>query len=64
MQKLESKSCDLIVLNGPAALHGPDTVVEILDRQGQIVAEFAGGKDDVGRQIFAVIGRQLLRDRI
>jgi phosphopantothenoylcysteine decarboxylase/phosphopantothenate--cysteine ligase len=60
MQKLERKSCDLIVVNGPHAMHATDTQVEVLNRQGESVGSFTGGKSDVARQIMAVIASQLM----
>ena len=44
MQKLERKSCDLIVLNGPEAIHAADTQVKILDEQGNSLGAFCGDK--------------------
>jgi phosphopantothenoylcysteine decarboxylase/phosphopantothenate--cysteine ligase len=55
MQKLERKNCDLIIVNGPRAIHSPDTQVEILDASGRTAAGFAGSKQEVARQIFRVI---------
>ena len=60
LQKLERKNCDLIVLNGPAAMHAPDTQVEVIDRQGEVLAALAGSKEDVARQILRVIGQRLI----
>jgi phosphopantothenoylcysteine decarboxylase/phosphopantothenate--cysteine ligase len=56
MQKLERKKCDLIVMNGPQAIHAADTQVEILDRQGESLGRFAGVKSHVAGQIVAVLG--------
>ena len=61
MQKLERKSCDLIVLNGPQAIQAADTQVEILGKEGQVLGSFAGSKNDVACDIFQVIQRQLIR---
>lgn len=61
MQKLQRKNCDLIVVNGPAAIHAADTRVEVIDRAGTSVAQIAGSKDSVGREIFRVIEEQLIR---
>ena len=58
--KLERKSCDLIVLNGPEAMNATDNQVEIIDRQGQVVSTIAGDKEIVAREILAVIGQRLL----
>jgi phosphopantothenoylcysteine decarboxylase / phosphopantothenate---cysteine ligase len=59
-QKLERKSCDLIVLNGPEAIHADDTRVEILDKRGEVLGSLAGGKSDVARGVFEVIERRLI----
>ena len=61
MQKLERKNCDLIVVNGPQAVHAPDTQVEILDASGRVTATFTGGKQEVARQIFRVIEERLIK---
>jgi phosphopantothenoylcysteine decarboxylase / phosphopantothenate---cysteine ligase len=61
LQKLERKKCDLIVLNGPAAIHGPNTEAEILDPGGQILATLSGSKADVAARIVRVIGERLIR---
>lgn len=60
LTKLEKKSCDLIVLNGPAAMDSLDNQVEILDRTGQIVADLSGTKEAVARGILAAIQERLL----
>jgi len=60
MQKLERKACDLIVVNGPAAMEATDTAVEVLDRQGRVLAAARGAKDDVARAVFSVITQQLI----
>jgi phosphopantothenoylcysteine decarboxylase / phosphopantothenate---cysteine ligase len=60
MQKLERKNCDLIVVNGPAAVNALETSVEILDETGAVVAAFFGEKAQVGREILDVIGRRLI----
>jgi phosphopantothenoylcysteine decarboxylase / phosphopantothenate---cysteine ligase len=61
MQKLERKSCDLIVVNGPQSIQAADTRIEILAANGQMLGRFAGSKSDVARDIFQVIGRSLIR---
>ena len=60
LQKLERKNCDLIVLNGPAAMHARDTQVEVIDRQGEVLAAIAGSKEEVAREIFRVIRQRLI----
>lgn len=61
LAKLERKSCDLMVLNGPEAMNAPDNRVEILDPSGAIVDTLAGSKEDVARGIFRVIQQRLIR---
>jgi phosphopantothenoylcysteine decarboxylase / phosphopantothenate---cysteine ligase len=61
MQKLERKSCDLVVLNGPAAIHAANTQVEILNAEGKVVGSFSGNKAEVARQIFHVVQQRLIR---
>jgi phosphopantothenoylcysteine decarboxylase / phosphopantothenate---cysteine ligase len=60
MQKLERKSCDLIVLNGPGAIHAAQTQVEILDRSGRVLANLSGSKDVVARGIIRAIQERLI----
>jgi phosphopantothenoylcysteine decarboxylase/phosphopantothenate--cysteine ligase len=58
--KLEKKSCDLIVLNGPQAIDSETNVVEVMNRRGQIVRTLDGSKTIVARGIFDIIQRQLI----
>jgi phosphopantothenoylcysteine decarboxylase/phosphopantothenate--cysteine ligase len=58
--KLEKKSCDLIVLNGPAAMDAADNQVEVLDKRGKVIAAAAGPKESVAREILRVIQRDLV----
>ncbi len=55
LQKLERKNCDLIVVNGPAAIHAAETSVEVLDRMGAVVAAFNGSKATVARDLVRLI---------
>lgn len=59
MSKLRKKHCDLIVLNGPSAMHAAQTQVEIMDAAGQIVAACSGSKESVAAKIVEVIGQLL-----
>jgi len=61
LTKLERKSCDLIVLNGPAAMDAADNQVEVLDRTGAVVASLAGSKILVARGILQTIGERLIK---
>src|SRR5437879_9835515 len=63
LTKLERKSCDLIVLNGPAAMDAADNQVQILDRTGATIAELAGSKLSVAEGILGVIQQRLI-DRV
>ncbi len=64
MQKLERKRCDLIVVNGPAAMHASNTKVEVIDAQGEVLAAVAGSKRQVANAILRVIETRLMRDRL
>ncbi len=61
MQKLERKKCDLIVLNGPEAMFSTTTRVEVLDYEGQVLADIEGDKSSVAEDVFEAISRQLIR---
>jgi phosphopantothenoylcysteine decarboxylase / phosphopantothenate---cysteine ligase len=64
LTKLERKSCDLIVLNGPAAMDAADNQVEVLDRTGAVVAALAGSKEAVAGGILRVIQERLIESSI
>src|SRR6185437_4333517 len=61
LAKLEKKSCDLMVLNGPEAMHAAETRVEIIDRHGAVLETLAGPKETVARGIARVIEATLIR---
>jgi len=63
LAKLERKSCDLMVLNGPAAMDSSDNQVEVLSKTGEVISSFAGSKELVARGILEVIDRNLVRAR-
>lgn len=58
--KLEKKHCDLIVLNGPAAMDAGDNEIEMLDPDGKTVLAAKGDKDEVAKQILQVIQAKLI----
>ena len=58
--KLERKSCDLMVLNGPEAMNSPYNVVEVLDRGGHVADTLSGAKEVVARGVLAAIQRLLI----
>jgi phosphopantothenoylcysteine decarboxylase/phosphopantothenate--cysteine ligase len=60
LAKLEKKHCDLMVLNGPEAMHAAETRVEILDARGDVIETLSGGKELVARGIAATIDRRLI----
>ncbi|MCA9215506.1 MAG: phosphopantothenoylcysteine decarboxylase [Planctomycetales bacterium] len=55
LRKLEEKSCDLIVLNSPSAMHALETEVEVLDPSGSTVNSFRGPKPEVAEGILLAI---------
>lgn len=55
MQKLERKNCNLVVVNGPAAIHAADTSVEVLEESGNVVATWTGTKRLVARELVSLI---------
>ena len=61
MQKLERKKCDLIVVNGPAAMHAADTKIEVIDARGEVLVAAAGSKRQVAKAILQVIETRLMR---
>jgi phosphopantothenoylcysteine decarboxylase / phosphopantothenate---cysteine ligase len=63
LAKLEKKHCDLMVLNGPEAMHATDTHVEILDAEGTIIATLSGTKESVACGIAATIQSRLISNQ-
>lgn len=63
LAKLEKKSCDLMVLNGPQAMHALDTHVEIIDPSGAVIGSLSGSKEAVADGIFRVIQERLIDGR-
>ena len=59
--KLERKSCDFMVLNGPEAMEAADNSVEIIAPNGDVVDALQGSKRDVAEGILRVIQKRLLR---
>ncbi len=59
--KAEKKHCDLIVLNGPEAMHSSENHVEVLTRTGELAGAFHGEKSQVADEILAVINERLIR---
>jgi phosphopantothenoylcysteine decarboxylase/phosphopantothenate--cysteine ligase len=61
LTKLERKSCDFMVLNGPEAMESAENSVELIAPSGEVVEAFQGSKRDVADGIFRVIHARLLR---
>src|SRR4051812_10686386 len=59
--KMQKKSCDLMVLNGPQAISSADNSVEVLDRTGEVIASISGAKEAVAAKLFQLIGERLIR---
>ncbi len=60
LTKMEQKSCDLMVLNGPEAMQAETNSVEVLDRSGHTVARLQGTKLQVARGLLQIIQQRLL----
>ncbi len=58
LQKLRAKNCDLVVLNGPAAIGSETNSVELIEPTGKTVATFSGSKLEVARKLIDWIDRQ------
>jgi phosphopantothenoylcysteine decarboxylase/phosphopantothenate--cysteine ligase len=61
MQKLEKKNCDLIVVNGPAAINAAATRVEVLDSTGTVIVAISGSKRIVAKTIIRAVEERLMR---
>lgn len=61
LAKLEKKHCDLMVLNGPEAMHSLENSVEIMDRAGQVLQSISGPKEAVATGIFGIIETRLIK---
>ncbi len=59
--KMQKKSCDLMVLNGPQAIGSAENNVEVLDRTGEAIATIAGAKEQVAWELFGLIEKQLIK---
>ncbi len=59
--KMERKSCDLMVVNGPDAMNATDNRVEVMIPAGDVIATLEGPKADVARGIFAEIQSRLIK---
>lgn len=60
LAKLERKCCDLIVTNSVEAMRALENRVELIDAQGEVINQFSGRKEQVARQIMAVVQDRLI----
>ena len=60
LQKLERKSCDLIVLNGPGSIHSPNTQIEVINPAGKVLAALSGSKQEAAKEVLRVIQEELI----
>ncbi len=60
--KLERKSCDLVVLNGVAAIDSSDNHVEIIAPGGQVLQIVQGSKSLVASSILHLIQERLMQE--
>ena len=58
--KLESKCCDLIVLNGPSTMNSSDNNIEVIDPSGKVISSCRGNKFDVAINILQTIESALI----
>ena len=63
LAKLEKKSCDLMVLNGPQAMNSTENSVEVIAPNGNVVAAIVGPKPKVADAILQIIAEQILTPR-
>ncbi|QDU76614.1 Coenzyme A biosynthesis bifunctional protein CoaBC [Bremerella volcania] len=61
LTKLEKKSCDLMILNGPEAMNSEGNHVEVLAKDGSVVATLKGSKPEVAVQIMQIVGQRLIQ---
>ncbi|PQO42106.1 phosphopantothenoylcysteine decarboxylase [Blastopirellula marina] len=59
--KLEKKSCDLMVLNGPEAMNSDDNQVEVLAKDGSVLASISGSKPEVANHIMQIVSQRLVQ---
>lgn len=60
LTKLQKKSCDLMVLNGPAAMDALDNSVEVLSPQGEVLGQLSGSKSAVAQGILKIVQSRLV----
>jgi len=61
--KMQRKSCDLMVSNGPSAIDSLDNDIEIIEPSGEILERIIGSKEIVAKGILKQIQERLIRSR-
>ena len=64
LAKLQRKCCDLVVLNGVAAINSTENQVEIIEPGGQVVEMISGTKQNVADRILVLIQQRLIRKQL
>ena len=59
--KMQRKSCDLMVSNGPSAIDSLDNDIEIIEPSGEILERIIGSKEIVAKGILKQIQERLIR---
>ncbi len=59
--KMQKKSCDLMVVNGPDAINSTENSVHILDRNGSTVESIHAAKSEVAEAIIRQIEKRLIQ---
>ncbi|MCA9269647.1 MAG: phosphopantothenoylcysteine decarboxylase, partial [Planctomycetales bacterium] len=60
LAKMQRKNCDLMVVNGPDAINSAENSVEVMLPDGQVIAQFSGGKQAVAHGILDVVQQRLI----
>ena len=60
LSKLIRKSCNLVVVNGVAALHSDENSIEIISAEGKIVAAQSGSKLQVAKTVLKAVRENLI----
>ncbi len=61
--KLQKKSCDLMVSNGPTAIDSTSNEVEIIDSDGEVLAIITGIKTKVANGILKLVQQKLIHPK-
>lgn len=62
--KLQKKACDLVVINGVAAINAAENSVDIIDATGAVVFSGCGPKPDIANSILDQIHQRLLQPQV